>query len=305
MVSIIIVNFNTKELLKQLLTSITQNVKNVTYEIIVVDNNSTDGSKELLKTLFKKVILIANKSNLGFGKANNQGAKVAQGKYLLLLNSDTLVCENAIDKMFQFLEKEKSVAAVGSKLLNRDGSLQSSWGMFPKLKTEFYFRTFLNQLFPTNRISGLFRVSAYDHSAVKEVDWVSGACMMIRKEVFDKIVGFDEQIYMYYEDADLCLRIKKLGWKVYFLPHAQIYHFYGSSWKKNRERAILFNCMSSLHYFRKHHRKWQTYVLKIFMIIETLMAYLILTPILILKGEEYKDIRSRLRGYTNSLKYIT
>ncbi len=127
MVSIIIVNFNTKELLKQLLTSITQNVKNVTYEIIVVDNNSTDGSKELLKTLFKKVILIANKSNLGFGKSNNQGAKVAKGKYLLLLNSDTLVCENAIDTMFQFLEKEKSVAAVGSKLLNRDGSLQSSW----------------------------------------------------------------------------------------------------------------------------------------------------------------------------------
>ncbi len=107
--------------------------------------------------------------------------------------------------------------------------------MFPKLKTEFYFRTFLNQIFPTNGISGLFRVSAYDNSAVKEVDWVSGACMMIRKEVFDKIVGFDEQIYMYYEDADLCLRIKKLGWKVYFLPHAQIYHFYGSSWKKNRD----------------------------------------------------------------------
>ncbi len=147
-VSIIIVNYNTKELLKQVLTSIKQNVKKISYEILVIDNNSNDGSCELLTTNFKDAKLIANKSNFGTSKANNQGAEIAKGECLLFLNSDTIVCKNALEIMYKFLGNEKSAAAVGCKLLNKDHSLQRSCGIFPNLLTEFYIRTYLSSLFP-------------------------------------------------------------------------------------------------------------------------------------------------------------
>ncbi|MFQ5823193.1 MAG: glycosyltransferase family 2 protein [bacterium] len=303
-VSIIIVNHNTKELLKELLTSITQNVKNISYEVIVVDNNSTDGSCELFKTNFTKVTLIANKSNFGFSKANNQAAKLTKGKNILFVNSDTIVCENAIERMFAFLEKEKSTAVVGCKLLNKDNSLQRSCGIFPRLLTEFYFRTFLNRIFPTSKIFGSFKLGSWDYSSVLEVDWVSGACLMIRKEIFDQIGGFDEHLYMYYEDVDLCLRVKKLGWKIYFTPNASVYHLHGGSWERNREIPIFNSCISSLYFFRKHHKKWKIIFLKLFILIETFLSYFVLIPYLVIKGEEYSGIKSRLRGYTACLKHI-
>lgn len=303
-VSILIVNYNTKDLLKQLLISIRENVRKVSFEVIVVDNNSNDGSCELIKNRFSDVNLIINESNVGFSKANNQAAKLAKGKYLLFLNSDTIICENALERMVAFLEKEESTAVVGCKLLNKDNSLQRSCGIFPNLQTEFYFRTFLNRVFPTSKIFGSFKLGSWDYSSISQVDWVSGACLMIRKKIFDEIGGFDEQLYMYYEDADLCLRVKKLGLKIYFIPDAYLYHLYGGSWHSNREIPIVNSCISSIYFFRKHHKKWKIHILKILILFETFICYFIVTPFLIIKGEKYTGIESRLRGYSACLKYI-
>ncbi|MFQ5639064.1 MAG: glycosyltransferase family 2 protein [bacterium] len=302
--SLIIVNHNTRGLLKQLLLSIKRNTKKVFYEIIVVDNASGDRSAALVKEDFQDIVLIENQSNLGFSQANNQAVKIAKGDYLLFLNSDTIVCENAVESLFSFLEQEKYAAVVGCKLLNIDDTLQRSCGIFPNLKTEFYFRTFLNRLFPTSPTFGSFKLGSWDYSSLMEVDWVSGACLMIRKNIFDQIGGFDETLYMYYEDADLCLRVKKLGWKIYFIPDAYVYHLHGGSWQQNREIPIINGCKSALYFFRKHHDLWKVPLLKILILIETLLSYLILTPILVIKGEKYAIIKSRFRGYTACLKYL-
>jgi len=247
LISIIIVNFNTRVLLKKLLISIKEKMKSVEYEIIVVDNNSEDGSVEFLKNYFPKPVLIENKTNVGFSKANNQGSKLAKGQYLLFLNSDTLVCDGAVEKMLEYLQREQSTAIVGPKLLNQDDTLQRSCGIFPNLRTEFSDRTFLNRLFPTNKVFGSYKLGAWDYGTEKKVDWVSAGCMLMRKDIFEQIGGFDENIYMFYEDVDLCFRVKKAGYKITFLPNAQIYHLHGGSqlirskyftgWKKSIQKC--------------------------------------------------------------------
>ncbi|MCH7674389.1 glycosyltransferase family 2 protein [candidate division KSB1 bacterium] len=303
-VSIIIVNFSTQDLLNKLLISIKEKMKSVEYEIIVVDNNSEDDSVEFLKNYFPKTVLIENKTNVGFSKANNQGAKLAKGKYLLFLNSDTLVCDGVAEKMLEYLQRKKSTAIVGPKLLNQDDTLQRSCGIFPNLCTEFSGRTFLNRLFPTSKVFGAYRLGAWDYATEKKVDWVSAACMLIRKDVFDQIAGFDENIYMFYEDVDLCFRVKKAGYKITFLPNAQIYHLHGGSWTNQREIPIFNKGKSALYFFRKHYRRWKTQSLKIFILVEILLSYLLFFPYLILKGEQLSGIQSRAKGYNACLKHI-
>jgi len=301
--SIIIVNFNTRALLNKLLISIKEKIKSLEYEIIVVDNNSQDGSVKFLKKHFPETVLIENKINMGFSKANNQGAKLAKGRYLLFLNSDTLVCDGAIEKMLEYLQKNQSTTIVGPKLLNQDGTLQRSCGVFPNLLTEFSGRTFLNRLFPTSKVFGAYKLGTWDYATEKKVDWVSGACMLIRKNVFDQVGGFDEYIYMFYEDVDLCLRVKKAGYKVAFLPDAQIYHIGGGSWQTYREIPIFHSYRSVLYFFLKHYPKWKTAPLKIFLIIEFLLSYLIFVPYLVITGK-YREAKSRLKGYNARFKHL-
>lgn len=303
-ISIIVVNANMRHFLEPLLTSIKDNVKKVAHEVIVVDNNSTDDSRKMIRERFPNVLLIEMDHNAGFGKASNCGAQAAKGKYLLLLNPDTIVCGDAVQSMFKFLEREKSAAVVGCKLLNPDGTLQRSCGIFPNLRTEFFVRTFLNRIFPKGKMAGSYLLGAWDYSTTAEVDWVSGACLMIRKSVFDSLGGFDEQLFMYYEDVELCYRTNQLGWKVYFFPQAAIYHYLGGSWQTNRAIPIINGCRSSLYFFRKHRQSWETNVLKVFMLLEILLFYTLFVPLSILKGESRLIVKTRLHGYNSTLKFI-
>jgi hypothetical protein len=303
-ISIIIINTNEKHFLEPLLNSIKENVNSVAYEVIVVDNNSSDGSPEMIRERCEDVKLVEMDHNGGFSKSNNRGARIAQGKYLVILNPDTIVCKNALESMFEFLERENSVAVVGCKLLNPDGSLQRSCGIFPNLKTEFYFRTFLNRIFPKSKLVGSYLLGSWDYSSTAEVDWVTGACLMIRKDLFDQLGGFDERLYMYYEDVDLCYRVRELGWKIYFIPNSFIYHYLGGSWKKNRAIPIFNGCRSSLYFFRKHRRPWQTWVLKTTMFLEIFLFYLALLPFSILTREDNAVMKTRLNGYNMSLKFL-
>ena len=251
--SIIIVNYNVKEFLKNLLHSIHKATQNLSIEIIVVDNASDDGSVEMIKEKFPDVILITNEKNLGFGKANNIGLKKARGKYILLINPDTLVAEDTFIKLIEFFEAHPEAGMAGCKILNPDGTLQLACRRsFPGPWTSFTKVTGLSNLFPKSKLFARYNLTYLDENQTYEVDAISGSFMMLRKEVYEKVGGFDEQFFMYGEDLDLCYRVQKAGYKIYYVHTTQIIHYKGESTKRSSldETRVFYNAM---HLFVKKH----------------------------------------------------
>ncbi len=254
--SIIILSYNTADITTACIKSIFANYKkeidDKTLEVIIVDNASTDNSLSAILnlqfTIFngrKRFKIIQNKKNVGFAKGCNLGAKNAQGKYLLFLNSDTQASDKGFLQMIEFLEKNKNIGVLGGKLLNPDGTSQASGGNFYNLWNLFIM------LLGGERL-GLVRKEAIKKESV---DWVSGACMMIRKELFEKLNGFDEYFFMYIEDMELCFRVKKLGFEIYFYPDIRLFHkMLGSS---NRKFAIMNIYKGILYFYRKQMPFWQ------------------------------------------------
>ena len=226
--SIIIVNFNSKKLLEECLYSIYAATHRLTFEIIVVNNNSADGSAQVVKTAFPQVRLIENKENLGFTKANNQGLKISQGRYVLLLNNDTIVKDHACDRMVEFMDKTFKAGACGPKLLNLDGTIQRQGGL----------------------LGGQFWLA----KKPKEVKFVIGAALLVRREAIDQVGLMDENLFFYNDDLDWCLSMRKAGWKVYYLPQAEVVHYGGySSKRKFNRRLFVEGFRGGLYFVRKHH----------------------------------------------------
>lgn len=251
--SIIIVNYNVKEFLQNLLTSLSKAVANLSAEIIIVDNGSDDGSIEMLNEKFPGVTLISSKINLGFSKANNLGLKIATGKFLLLLNPDTIVQEDTFEKLIQFFNENQDAGMVGCKILNPDGTLQLACRRsFPGPWTSFCKVSGLSSLFPKSKLFARYNLTYLDENQSYEVDAISGSFMMVRREVFDKIGGLDEQFFMYGEDLDWCYRVQKSGWKVYYVHNTTIIHYKGESTKRSSldETKVFYNAM---HLFVKKH----------------------------------------------------
>jgi len=251
--SIIIVNYNVKEFLQNLIHSIEKASSNLIKEIIIIDNASDDGSVEFIREKFPQIKLIANQKNLGFGKANNIGLKQASGKFILLINPDTLVAEDTFDKMITFFNENKNVGLAGCKILNPDGTLQLPCRRsFPGPWTSFTKVTGLSTLFPKSKIFARYNLTYLDENQTYEVDAISGSFMMMRREVFEKVGGFDEQFFMYGEDLDLCYRIQKAGYKVFYVHSTQIIHYKGESTKRSSldETKVFYNAM---HLFVKKH----------------------------------------------------
>ncbi|MCX6149376.1 MAG: glycosyltransferase [Ignavibacteriales bacterium] len=251
--SIIIVNYNVKEFLQNLLGSIHKSAKNIATEIIVVDNSSDDGSVESIKEKFPDVKLIANKENVGFGVANNQGLKIAKGRLILLLNPDTIVQEDTFQKLIEFFNNTPDAGLAGCKIINSDGSLQLACRRsFPGPWTSFCKVTGLSKLFPKSRLFSRYNLTYLDENKTYEVDAISGAFMMFRREVYEKVGGFDPQFFMYGEDLDLCYRTQKAGYKVYYVHSTQIIHYKGESTKRSSldETKVFYDAM---HLFVKKH----------------------------------------------------
>jgi GT2 family glycosyltransferase len=251
--SIIIVNYNVKEFLKNLIDSIKRASINLNTEIIIVDNASDDGSIEMIKEKFPDVVLIENKINVGFGKANNQGLRIATGKYILLINPDTLVAEDTFTNMIKFFDTQPDAGMAGCKILNPDGSIQLACRRsFPGPWTAFTKVTGLSTLFPSSKLFARYNLTYLDENQTYEVDAISGSFMMMRKEVFEKVGGFDEQFFMYGEDLDLCYRIQNAGYKIYYVHTTQIIHYKGESTKRSSidETKIFYHAM---HLFVKKH----------------------------------------------------
>lgn len=251
--SIIIVNYNVKEFLQNLLISLSKSAGKINSEIIVVDNASDDGSVEIVKEKFPEVKLIANKNNEGFGRANNQALEIAKGKFLALINPDTIVTEDTFQKLIEFFESTPDAGMVGPKVLNPDGSLQLACRRsFPGPWTSFTKVAGLSKVFPKSKLFAKYNLTYLDENKTYEVDAISGAFMIFRKDVFNKVGGFDPQFFMYGEDLDLCYRIQKAGYKVYYFHDAQVIHYKGESTKRSRldETKVFYDAM---HLFVKKH----------------------------------------------------
>ncbi|OGU80195.1 MAG: glycosyl transferase [Ignavibacteria bacterium RBG_16_35_7] len=232
--SIIIVNYNVKEFLQNLIHSLQKAVSKINHEIIVVDNASDDGSVEFIREKFPHINLIVNKTNLGFSKANNIALKASKGKFILLINPDTIVSENTITKMVEFLNVHPNAGLAGCKILNPDGSLQLACRRsFPGPWTSFCKVTGLSTLFPKSKLFARYNLTYLDEDSTHEVDAISGSFMMMKREVYEKVGGFDEQFFMYGEDLDLCYRVQQSGYKVYYYPGIQIIHYKGESTKRS------------------------------------------------------------------------
>lgn len=225
--SIVIANWNTKKLITQCIESIQVKVSHsLKYEIIIIDNGSTDGSLEYLKSLGNKIILIANENNLGYAKACNQGMKIAQGKYTLLLGSDTIMHTGTLEKCAEFLDANPEIGGVGCKLLNPDGSVQNSCKKFPKLSNAFY--TYLS----LGKLNRDYDMTDFDYNHTKQVEQVATTFLMTRTELMKKIGYFDEAYRILYNDVDLCHRIYDAGYSIWFLHTCSITHYGSHSTKQ-------------------------------------------------------------------------
>ena len=204
--SVVILNWNTCALLEKCLRSLVCQEGSIAFEVVVVDNASEDGSRKMVKELFPEVRLITNPTNIGFGAGNNVAIPESTGRYVFFLNSDTVVLEGALAAMVHHADTNPDIGILGPKLLNEDSSLQYSCRRYPNLGTGFFRNTPLGRLFPNNRFATDYLYKDWDHATPRDVDWVSGAALMIRRTLLDKIGGFDEDFFMYCEDVDLCWR---------------------------------------------------------------------------------------------------
>ena len=279
-VSIIIVNYNSTQLLKNCVDSLIENTKNLKYEIIVIDNNSIVGNVEDVLKCYDGVVLIKNNINKGFGRANNQGAKIAKGKYLLFLNNDTIFYENTIKKIFDFAESAKKDSIISCRLLNGDKSLQKSIYDFPSLFNVFSSNFFLYLLFPKSKLFNKYHLINKTINSSNEVDVVTGAFLFIRWETFKQLNGFDETFFFYMEDTDICYRHKMNNGNVIYFPETSIVHLKGrsakgESWFKNKYQSI-----STIQYFQKHFKGVKYFLMILFHFVGLLLR----VPIFLISG---------------------
>ena len=258
--SIVVVSWNVRDLLRACLAALPRDA-----EVIVVDNASSDGSAAMVAAEFPTVRLVANQDNRGFTGGNNQGLALAQGRYVLLLNPDTLVQDNALETLVGFLDSHPATGVVGPQLRYADGSLQSSRRRFPTLATALLESTPLAWHWPFERNRWAQRYHMADRSAdvEQEVDWLVGAALLTRRKVLEQVGGFDEGYFMYSEELDWQRRVKAAGWKIVYVPEAVITHYEGkSSEQVIAARHIRFN-KSKVRYFRKHHGAIQAQLLRL------------------------------------------
>ncbi len=271
-ISIIIVNYNVKHFLEQCLMAVEKAKHALNIEIIVVDNASVDGSQAMVKKKFPQVRLIENSKNLGFARANNLALKIAQGKYVLILNPDTLIQEDTLLMLKNFLDEHPDVSAVGCKLINPDGSFQvASRRSIPTPWVAFTKIIGLSRIFPKSRIFGKYNLTYISPDIESEVDVLSGSLMMIRKQIIDRVGYFDEDYFMYGEDIDLCYRIIKAGGKIYYTPKTKAIHYKGESTKKGEFSYITNFYSSMLIFINKHFKDHYSVFVKIIL---TLGIYL-------------------------------
>ncbi|MEA3460063.1 MAG: glycosyltransferase family 2 protein [Chloroflexota bacterium] len=300
--SVVIVNWNVQELLRRCLRSVLASKhRGVSVEVIVIDNASSDGSVEMVRDKFPQVHLIANSENLGFTGGNNQGIAESQGRYILLLNPDTEVFGDALATMVDYMDAHPQVGALGPMLLNPDGSVQSSRRRFPTLATALLESTIFQWWFPHNWAVCHYYLLDRPDDEVQEVDWVTGACILLKREALDEVGPLDEDLFMYSEELDWCRRAKERGWRVVYLPTARVIHHGG----KSSEQVMPFRHIqfqrSKIRYFRKYHGCLWAWILRLFLL--AMYAYLLtIESLKWLVGHKRPLRAKRVRAYWQVLR---
>ncbi|MDX1688697.1 MAG: glycosyltransferase family 2 protein [Candidatus Promineifilaceae bacterium] len=261
--SVIIVSWNTVGLLDACLASIMAHPPACEFEVIVVDNASTDGSAQMVHGRYPDVKVIENERNVGFARANNQGLRTAVGRHLLLLNPDTEVRPNALETLMRFLERHEGAGAAGARILNPDGTLQPSCYPAPTLLNEWLHLFHLDR----NRRGGM---EEWDVMEPRAVEVLLGACIMVRREALDDVGYLDERFFMYSEEVDFCYRLQKAGWSLYWVPQAQVVHHGGQSTRQAATDMFLRLYEGKLLYFRKHYGPGTARLYKVILLLGSL-----------------------------------
>jgi len=255
-VSVVILSFNGIGYLRECLASLFECTSGIEFEVIVVDNASTDGSPEMVEREFPQVRLLRRSTNAGFAVAANEGIRLATGEAVMLLNSDTRLTSNALPPMAAYLRTHPDVAVLGPRLIDPDGSLQYSCRRFPDFSVVLFNRySVLTRLLPGNRFSAGYLMSDFDHRSIREVDWVSGAAVMLARHALDRIGLLDEAYFFYIEDVDLCQRAHRAGYKVVYFPEAELIHHIGKSSGGIPNRLVIERHRSMWHYYKKYLRR--------------------------------------------------
>lgn len=298
--SVVIVSWNVRELLLRCLRSL-QGCRGPWCEIIVVDNASSDGSPERVREQFPHVRLIASECNLGFVKGNNRGVAASRGRYALLLNPDTEVLGDALGAMVAYMDEHRDIGVLGPKLLRPDGQVQSSRRRFPTLATAFLESTILQNWFPRSQVLQRYYVQDRNDNEEQDVDWLVGACLLIRREAWDQVGPLDENLFMYSEELDWCRRAKAADWRVVYVPWAAVVHHEGqSSSQVVPARHIYFNS-SKVYYFRKYHGPVAGECLRWFLL-ATFVFQLVLEAAKWVVGHKRALRRERVAAYVRVLR---
>jgi N-acetylglucosaminyl-diphospho-decaprenol L-rhamnosyltransferase len=287
--SIVIVSWNTRDLLDNCLTSVFADFPENEMEVWVVDNASTDGSSEMVKHSFPGVNLIENRRNIGFAQANNQAIRQSKSQYILLLNPDTKILPGALRKMLQYMQASPRVGASGPKILNPDRTLQTSSYPIPTLSREFWRLMHLDKIWPY----GVYDMSRWAPKKNRKVDILLGACLLMRKEALDDVGVLSEDYFMYTEEVDICYRLGRKRWEIYWLPEAEIIHYGGQSTSQVSREMFIHLYQSKILFFKKHYGNTSAFLYKLILLFVSLVR-LAFTPVALFTSSPRREERLEL-----------
>lgn len=303
-VSIIIISWNTMEITCDCLRSIYELTKDVDFEVIVVDNGSTDDSCEVVEEEFPQVKLIKNGKNLGFSKANNIGIKVSTGRYLFLVNSDIIILDACVKKMIQFMDKNPHVGMAGPRILNPDMSLQPTCKHYPSLWNNFCQALGLNRLFPKSSFFSDWFMSYWQHDTIKKVDGLGGCFLVVRRKALDEVGLLDEDFFIYGEDIDWCRRFNLAGWNIMFNSETEAIHFGGASSSNAPIRFYLEMQKADLQYWRKHHGRSGRVIYAMIIVLGHLLRLLFASLKYVLSRRERESSSFKLKRSLACIRYV-
>ncbi len=275
--SIVMVAWNNKDYLGPCLDSLYDSQLDATFDVVVVDNGSTDGSQQMLREKYPEVLIIQNEGNVGLGKASNQGIQATRGEFVLLFNNDTLVNKAALDGMVNLMRQKPDAGAVGITLLNGDGSFQSGYGGFSNLWEEFLIAIQVGErIWPGYPLQG-------KSQGIQTVGWMSSACLLVRRKTFDQIGLLDESYFIYGDETDLQYRMKQAGWKAYYIPDLNIIHFGGRSMNRWKRRRMVYR--GKMLFYQKNYGPLPTAVLRLMLAVLTFFKLLIWLVLWLIPGK--------------------
>ena len=301
---VVIVSYNSEKFIRDCLDSVTAQDVPFQYRIIVVDNASNDNTVSIIRNSFPECECIVNRENNGFAAANNQALNYSNAKFIFFLNPDTRLHKNALTNLVHFLESNREAGIVGPKIFNADGSLQRTGVTFPSLWNLFVEIIFLDLLLPYSNVFGRHKKLYLDPDRVNEVDYLQGSCLLTKRDTLNVVGNFDESFFMYFEETDLCYRVKTNRYKVFYTPDAEITHYGGGGLSYyDKQRLLLFH-KSYLVFVEKHYTRFHKAIFVLLLLIRALVRSFVLTLTGLLTHRKRRQYFERGKGYFDVVELL-